>query len=132
MEITCYRDREILREQRWLPAEAYNLAHTLLACSLSGCLFVPIRAIQYLAIIDAEEIIFLDSEHKAWVEIAWQNFRPHQRNSLSDPVEYDLVYYNPSAAETMRRLPGEFPRALHSLADKAIPATPARVIKLRR
>ena len=40
MEITCYRDREVASEPYSLPAATYNLAHTLLARSPNGCLFV--------------------------------------------------------------------------------------------
>ena len=31
------------------------------------CLFVPIRSLQYMAVLDAEEFIFVDSQNKAWV-----------------------------------------------------------------
>jgi hypothetical protein len=64
VEITCYRDLEVKREHRQLPAETYNLALTLLARSTSGNLFIPIRSMQYLAILDAEEWVFLDGVHK--------------------------------------------------------------------
>ena len=43
-------------------------AHLLLEHSKDGVVFVPIRSMQYLAVIDHEEIIFLDSEHKSWVD----------------------------------------------------------------
>lgn len=132
MEITCYRDSEILREPRQLPAEVYNAAHLLLQHSRDGVVFVPIRGMQYLAVIDHEEIIFLDSENKSWVEISWQNFRPQQRSALTDPVPYEAVYYTSGAAETMKRLLGEFPPALRALATKDMPSAPARIIKLDR
>ena len=64
MEITCYRDQEIARETRNLPAPTYNLAITLLARSRDGCLFVPIRSLQYLAILDADEFVFVDGTSK--------------------------------------------------------------------
>jgi hypothetical protein len=132
MEITCYRDSEIRREARHLPAEAYNTAHLLLEHSRGGVVFVPIRSMQYLAVIDHEEIIFLDSENKSWVEIAWQNFCPQQRSALTEPVAYEAVYYTSGAAETMKRLLGEFPQALKALAAKDAPLSPAHIIKLGR
>jgi hypothetical protein len=58
MELSCYRDRELAREPRYLPASTYNLAHTLLARSPGDCVFVPIRSMQYVAIIAVEEIDF--------------------------------------------------------------------------
>jgi hypothetical protein len=132
MEITCYRDSEIRREARHLPAEAYNTAHLLLEHSRGGVVFVPIRSMQYLAMIDHEEIIFLDSENKSWVEIAWQNFRPQQRSALTEPVAYEAVYYTSGGVETMKRLLAEFPQALKSLAAKDTPLSAAHIIKLDR
>jgi hypothetical protein len=132
MEITCYRNAELQREPRFLPAAVYNTAHLLLEHSKKGVVFVPLRGMQYLAVIDREEIIFLDSEHKSWVEIAWQNFCPQQRASLTEPVPYEAVYYNQNANATMKRLLGEFPQALKGLAAKDAPLFAARIIKLDR
>ena len=70
MEIKCYRDTEISREPRLLPAATYNLALTLLARSTTGNFFTPIRAMKYFAILDTEELVFLDCEHKCWIVIA--------------------------------------------------------------
>jgi len=132
MEITCYRNTELQREPHQLPAAVYNTAHLLLEHSKEGVVFVPIRGMQYLAVIDFEEIIFLDSEHKSWVAIAWQNFRPQQRTALTDAVPYEAVYYNQEAKETMKRLLVEFPQAVKALAAKDTPSTGARIIKLDR
>lgn len=129
MEITCYRDSEVAREPCSLPAATYNLAHTLLARSPNGCLFVPIRSMQYLAILDEEEFVFLDGERKCWIDIAWQDFRPQVRTSLDEPVPYQAVYYQPDAAQLMARLQAELPRALTDLAAKGRLAGSARVIK---
>lgn len=129
MEITCYRDQELACETRYLPAATYNLALTLLARSATGNLFVPIRAMQYLAILDAEEWVFLDGERKCWVDIAWRHFRPQARTSLDEPVEYEAVFYQANARDLMVRLLAELPRALHDLAKKARIDGPARVIK---
>lgn len=132
MEITCYRNTELHREPRQLPAAPYNTAHLLLEHNRDGVVFVPIRSMQCLAVIDREEIIFLDGEHKNWVEIAWQNFRPQQRGTLTEPVPYEAVYYTRNAKETMKRLLVEFPPALRALAAKDAPSSAARLIKLER
>jgi len=129
MEITCYRDTELSRESGFLPAATYNVANSLLTRSPTGCLFVPIRSMQYLAILDAEEFVFLDGERKCWIDIAWQNFCPQKRSALTDPVAYEAVYYQHSAAALMPRLQAEFPRALNELASKERIEGPARVIK---
>jgi hypothetical protein len=132
MEITCYRNTELQREPRHLRATVYNTGHLLLKHSNDGVVFVPIRSMQYLAVIDYEEIIFLDSANKSWVEIAWQNFRPQQRNALTEAVPYEAVYYTSGAAETMKRLQVELPSALKALAAKTSPSNAARIIKLPR
>ena len=129
MELTCYRDPEIAREPRTLPAATYNLALRLLSRSRSGCLFVPIRAMQYLAILDAEEFVFLDGERKCWIDIAWQDFRPQARKALDEPVSYQAVFYHPDAVQLMHRLQAEFHRALHELDSKGHIDSTARVLK---
>lgn len=128
MEITCYRDSEIGRESRFLPAKTYNLAFNLLARCHSGYLFVPIRSMQFLAILERNEFVFIDGERKCWVDIAWQNFQPQGRTDLSQPVAYEAVYYKENQENIMLRLQKEFPSALQLLADKQLPEAPARVI----
>ncbi len=129
MEITCYRDTELHRVTCHLPAATYNLAVTQLARTTNGNLFIPIRSMQYLAIVDAEEIVFLDGARKCWVDIAWRNFRPQARASLSDAVEYQAVYYRADAAALMPRLQAELPRALQALSKKSRIEGPARLLK---
>jgi hypothetical protein len=134
MEITCYRDEEISRESRQLPASTYNLAITLLARSGGSHLFVPIRSMQYMAIIDAEEFVFIDGERKCWIDIAWQDFKRHEREALDQPVAYQAVFYrahSAGAADIMARLQSEFPSALRVLADKAPVKGSAHIIPFR-
>ncbi|MBU2641011.1 MAG: hypothetical protein Q8M84_14250 [Thiobacillus sp.] len=129
MEERFYRDEEIARLPDFLPAVTYNLAHTLLARA-GACLFVPIRPMQYMAVLDANEFIFVDSQNKAWVELAWQHFQPQTRSALDERVPFELVYYLPQAAETMKRLPGEFHQALLLLAQRNKSDTPATILTL--
>lgn len=129
MEITCYRDPEINRETRYLPAITYNLAITLLSRCATRHLFVPIRSMQYMAIIDHEEFVFIDGERKCWIDIAWQDFRPRLRTSLDEPVPYRAIYYQPDAAQIMARLQAELPRALNDLAAKGRFAGSAKTLK---
>jgi hypothetical protein len=131
MEERFYREQEIARLPAFLPAITYNLAHTLLARA-GKCLFVPIRSMQYLAVLDAEEIIFIDSQNRAWVELAWQHFRPQVRTALDEPVPFEIVHYLPQAAETMKRLAPEFHKALQVLATRNLPNEDARVLPLVR
>ncbi len=129
MEITCYREVACAQESLALPAATYNMAITQLQRSPNACLFVPLRALQYLAILDHEEFVFIDGERKCWIDIAWRNFHPSRRNALDEPVAYEAVYYRPDAAILMSRILAELPRALRALANKELPSGPARVIK---
>ena len=129
MEERFYRNQEIARIPAFLPAVTYNLAHTLLTRA-GTCLFVPIRSLQYMAVLDAEEFIFVDSQNKAWIELAWQHFRPQARASLDERVPFEVVHYLPQAGETMQRLTGEFHQALQLLAGRQKPDAPATVLDL--
>ncbi len=128
METTCYRDPEISREARHLPASTYNLAITLLARCPTKHLFVPIRSMQYMAIIDQEEFVFIDGERKCWIEIAWRNFKPQARDALDQPVAYEAVYYRANLSVIMSRLQREFPAALQALVNQTKLDGPARII----
>ncbi|KPK39067.1 MAG: hypothetical protein AMJ69_06680 [Gammaproteobacteria bacterium SG8_47] len=113
---TFYRpDQELGREASSLSASLYNLAHVLLRNSGESCLFVPIRSMQYLAVFDAEECIFVDGHNRHQIELAWQAFRPSARATLSDPVPYEVVYYVPTAFDTHRRVLAELEPALELL-----------------
>jgi hypothetical protein len=129
VEETFYRPAEVARAARTLPAATYNLAHGLLARG-GSCVFVPIRSMQYLAVLDAEEFIFVDREGGRRIEIAWQRFRPQARTALDEPVAYEAVYYSATGEQTMARLQGEFHKALAQLEHRVPAHAPARVIKL--
>lgn len=129
MEITCYRDDEITRESRQLPASTYNLAITILARNDSKHLFVPIRSMQYMAIIDAEEFVFIDGERRCWIDIAWQNFQRQEREALDQPIVYDAVCYRENLTEIMLRLQSEFPLALLALVNKSPLKGSAHIIR---
>jgi len=128
MEITCYRDSEINCESRHLPASTYNLAITLLSRCPTRHLFVPIRSMQYMAIIDHEEFVFIDGERKCWIDIAWRNFKPQTRDALDQPVAYEAVYYRENMPALMTRLQREFSMALQALVNKAKLDGPAKII----
>ncbi len=130
MEITVYRAAPLFQEQRTLPAATYNLARVLQARSPKGVAFVPIRSMQMLAIVDATEFVFLDSQYKSWVMLAWQGFHPNARTALDEPVSFDCVHYEDTAQEAMRRLMREFHRAIEQLAAKQHIDGPAKVLSL--
>lgn len=125
------REQPLQQTASALPAATYNLTRILLAESSTGCVFVPIRHMQYLAVVDAQEIIFVDSQYKRWVEVAWQGFRPQARCALDAPVAYLAVFYTPGGADTQRRLQAEFHPALARLAARR-PAAPSSLLPFRR
>jgi hypothetical protein len=122
------RGSVLARSASALPAASYNLSRILLAQGRTGCVFVPMRGMQYMAVIDAEEIIFVDSQYKRWVEVAWRGFRPDQRQALDAAVAYQAEFYTPDGADTQRRLQGEFHAAMQLLASRRRQAAPAHVL----
>jgi hypothetical protein len=128
MELRLYRENPILRETRHLPAEVYNLARLLLAHADKPCVFVPIRSMQYLAVIDREEIVFVDREQPSQVQIAWQAFHRHERSALDERIEFEVAFYTADSLGVMARLMGEFPKAMQATADKGRHEEPAAVL----
>jgi len=134
-EESFYRPPELHREPRTLPAATYNIARRLMARAQGDCVFVPVRSMQYLAVLDAEGFIFVPRDRGRMIEIAWQNFVPSARDRLDAPVPYDVVYYAPDSAEVMQRLQMDFQRALGELDRKqaaAVTAPARRVLPFTR
>lgn len=103
-----------------IPAALYNQCRRLLARCPTECVFVPIRSMQCLAVIDREEIIFVDSLGYAVHEgqggrlilQSWITDMHAGPDSLSEPVSIERVYYTDNGEEIQRRLMSEFPPAL--------------------
>jgi len=91
-------------EERLLPASTYNIMRTLFHQSDSSCVFVPIRSMQYQAIIDEKEVNFVYTHRRTHIEFAWRYFKPQQRESLGDAVHYEFIYYDDRAVEVMKRV----------------------------
>ncbi|GAA0410285.1 hypothetical protein GCM10009133_18550 [Cocleimonas flava] len=134
-----YRGKKLGHEDRMLPAVSYNAMRTLLAYSdldnsESSGIFLPIRSMQYMAVIDQQEIIFVDGLcAKKSIELAWRKFHPQQRENLIDPVPYRMSYYDEKALETMKRIQWEFNKALQVELEKMkdqYPKSKADVITL--
>ena len=131
---TFYRpDEELGRESSSLSASLYNLARLLLRQSGEGCLFVPVRSMQYMAVFDEDECIFVDGHDRREIALAWQAFRPAARATLSEPVPYEIVYYTPAAYATQARLMSELEPALRLLQRRsATRANRGDVVSFRR
>jgi len=106
-------------EKRTLPASTYNVMRILFHQSKSTCVFVPIRSMQYQAIIDENEVNFVYAHRRTHIEFAWQKFKPQHRKSLSDAVDYEFIYYDDRAVEVMKRIQIEFEKFAQLLYDKS-------------
>lgn len=113
---TFFRPAEHSRQPSALPADLYNALQLLLKGERGACVFVPIRAMQYQAVVDAQEVIFVDShggyahqdgEGGRLIRIAWLLAPPARRDSLTEPVPCEILYYGPGLKETQWRLVGE-------------------------
>lgn len=62
---TFFLPDEVDRRDWSVTADIYNLCHSLLSRSTTEHLFVPIRSMQFLAVMDRNEIIFVDSQSYA-------------------------------------------------------------------
>ena len=117
---TFFRPPEIARERVNLPAPLFNRCLLALNHATTRHAFVPIRSMQYQAVIDDSEIIFVDNQGYAVSEgqggrlivLAWDVALRTARDSLIEPVPIEIVYYNSDGHEIHRRLMGEFPKAL--------------------
>jgi hypothetical protein len=140
---TFFMPPEVARESWSCPADIYNLTHTLLTRSEYDCVFVPIRSMQYLAVINASEIIFVDSQAYAYrdneggrlIMLAWIFDSAAHRRALNEPVPCEVACYHADSAMLQLRLVNTYREALNLMdrryRDKAIPADGARVVKLR-
>lgn len=115
MDLSFERGEEIDRETRQLPAAFYRKILLLHSRSADRHLFVPIRAMQYLAIVDREEIVFVDGQNPRAIELSWREFDRGERGDLREPVTYQCIYYQEKGRRNMGRLQGEFLKALDQL-----------------
>jgi len=84
--------------------------------------FVPVRSMQLQAVIDQDEIIFVDNHSYAvkdghggrLIVLAWEMAFHSPRDSLNEPVPIEVRYYGPERHEIHRRLMSEFTRSLDS------------------
>lgn len=141
---TFFLPKEVARKKWQVPAEIYNLYFSLQSRSQTGHVFVPIRSMQFMAVLDSSEIVFVDSQSYAvsrdeggrMIMLAWQFQRGSARTALTDPMPCEVVYYERADTDTQLRLVHEFRGALELLdqryRDAALPGAGARILKLSR
>jgi len=140
---TFFLPDEVGRADWTLPADIYNLSHTLFARGGENCVFVPIRSMQYLAVITRDEIVFVDSQAYACrnneggrlIMLVWKITTPG-RSSLGDPVPCQVIHYHKQSAQIQLRLISAFKEALELLdrryRNRTVPTGGARIIPLRQ
>lgn len=123
---TFFRPDEIARERLTVPAPLYNRCRLMLARCRYEHVFVPVRAMQMLAVIDEEEVIFVDKEAYAvrdgeggrMIVLVWQFRHELRGDDLTGPAPIELIYLHEQARELHTRLVGEFAKALDQLEQR--------------
>ncbi|MDZ7751787.1 MAG: hypothetical protein U5S82_09015 [Gammaproteobacteria bacterium] len=142
---TFVRLPEVDRLAWTMPARYYNRCRLFLARSETGCVFIPIRTMQYVGVVDAEEIVFVDSQgghvrhDEDWgrpILISWRAAAGAARNSLEAGVPCEVIYYREGLDDIQQRLVSELGPALDRMEERyrdgAIPAQGAQVVPLLR
>jgi hypothetical protein len=139
---TFFVPDEVERRDWLVPARIYNLYHSLQARCQIGHVFVPIRSMQFMAVLDTNEIVFVDSQSYAvsndeggrMILIAWKFPRSHDRDALTDPVPCEVVFYEKKNSDLQLRLISEFSQALELLdqryRDTQLPSKGAKILTL--
>ena len=117
---TFFRPDELARERLAIPAALYNKCRLMLARCRYEHVFVPVRTMQMQAVIDVGEVVFVDNQAYAvrdgeggrMIMLAWQFGHAGPRDSLTDPVRIELVYFHKRSRELHTRLVGELRKAL--------------------
>jgi hypothetical protein len=140
---TFFLPKEVGRKQWSVPAEIYNLYRSLQLRNQAGHVFVPIRAMQFMAVLDKNEIVFVDSQSYAvskdeggrLIVIAWKFNESSDRDALTDPVPCEVVFYEQNNSDLQLRLVSEFRQAMELLdqryRDEHLPAKGAKILSLQ-
>jgi hypothetical protein len=144
---TFFLPKEAGRKTWLVPAEIYNLYHSLYARNHEGHVFVPIRTMQFMAVLDKNEIVFVDgqsyavskntkgeSEGGRLILISWKFPGSHDRDSLDESMPCDVIYYDKKNSDLQLRLILAFREAMELMdqryRDKEIPVQGAKILTL--
>jgi hypothetical protein len=137
---TFFRPEELAWERLTIPAALYNQVRLMLTRCQYERIFVPVRSMQFQAVIDEEEVIFVDNlayavrdgEGGKLIRLAWKFRRDQAREDLNEPAPIDLIYYDEKSRELHTRLIGEFKKALDELQartrEKGCETHPVKVL----
>ena len=139
---TFFLPKEVERKQWSVPAEIYNLYRALWQRNLTGHVFVPIRNMQFMAVLDKNEIVFVDSQSYAvskdeggrLILVTWKFAESIDRDALADPVPCEVVFYDKYDSTLQLRLVSEFRQAMELLdkryRNEQLPAKGAKILRL--
>ncbi len=139
---TFFLPNEVNHKSWMVPSDIYNLYHSLQVRSQTGHVFVPIRNMQFMAVLDKNEIVFVDSQSYATskdeggrlILIAWKFAQSHDRDALSDPVPCEVVFYEKKNNDLQLRLISEFRQAMELLdqryRNQQLPEKGAKILTL--
>lgn len=111
-------------QQTRLLSQTYNLAHILLNRSKSSHLFVPVRSIQYLAIIEKDAFWFVDSlayavrgdEGGRLIRVSWHpQLKTGEREDLTQHMDCKVNFYGKDMSEIQNRLQSEFYQSMRMI-----------------
>lgn len=115
-------DEPVGTEVTTLPAALANGLRLLVTRADGDGVFIPIRSMQYLAVADSEEVIFVDAqggyayrdgEGGRLIQLTWRPI--FSRDSLATPTPCRMVYYFPDMVRTQSRLLVEMAPAVEQL-----------------
>ncbi len=141
---TFFLPDEVERKDWMVPADIYNLYHSLQVRVQNAHVFVPIRGLQFMAVLDKNEIVFVDSQSYAvskneggrLILIAWKFPASHDRDALTDPMPCEIVFYQQKNDDLQLRLVNEFREAIDLMdqryRDKQMPTQGAKILSLQK
>lgn len=141
---TFFTPPRVSSHQETLPATTYNLAHILLNRFNQPHLFIPIRSMQYLAIIEPNCFWFVDSmayavqdnEGGRLITVSWHpTLSAQQRDGIQQHMDCSVHYYQQDQSVVQTRLRGEFLQAMKVIdkryRDRIKPSAPLSIINMR-
>ncbi len=118
-----FRPEALACERLTIAADLYNQCRLMLSRCQYEQVFVPVRSMQIQAVIDEDEVIFVDNQAYAvkdgkggkLIRLAWKFCHDQGREGLNEPAPIDLIYYDEKSRELHNRLIGEFKKALDEM-----------------
>lgn len=123
-------------------SSCYRLSQNILQRAEQGYVLVEITALNYVALIEEDNICFADlskiEKHKdlqgSPVTICWKPHLPESMENLGQHIPMKVTFYADNLEQTQSQLTVEFYRALmltnEMHKDEAIPSSQARIIPL--